>query len=1529
MISNTQPNSEPTASELPSPLPRQSAGGGDGQIDPLANGSHVLASRAVGVPPQRPGHELPLLASQLISLSAVGGRLEGPAESRLYEVSELLNIDALEEALGGLIWTHQALRLRLILNGHGGCDQVLGPIGGNAAVLFWHELPSLDEVELGLKLENLVAEAGRSLEYERGPMLRLDYLDQGKDRPGLLLLVAHTLILDDCSWEVLVRDLESAYRDSSKSLRAPLQPGVAYTELHEGFVRSTRLTPQEAHYWRETLASLPVASPARELNLGDNLLGSLDTVGCRFSEDATSRLLGNLAKFGPKSLTAAVLAGLAKADFAADGLGVLVKHNPRAKMGERFSNVVGHLSFPYPVKLPVEQILGAEESEDELRISLQVMEQAAAAAEAFPAYWLECMNANVPVVWPRILVDAELSDSKTPAGFRFLRKMPYSRQDTYTPRAVDHELRLSRHDGRLLLEWTYSRNLHRRESAVAMLQEVVSAVSCYLYLSEPPSAAPAPAPEAEVATEPEVPTPAPLPVALPETTEPAALVQNTKTPEPRAESVQDALLVKQSERLDKVERTLASLKTEVRGLSESISGLLNFLLSGQTQQLWPATPPAPPTPKLIVYGPDGRGSREMELPEQPIEISEPAFQAAASAETVTPAPVLLLEPFRQAEEMLPVDLPPEEEPKAEEVPVIAQPGPVLAELTVEAEMPPELPAIPTTPIAEVAEIPVHQASAAVDVPELPVLVSPEVTLPEAFPEKVGEVEVEIGEPEACVTQPKLEPAEQEQVASQPIAPIEPLAEEAVVVAELAETPAIPALEPEAEPELALPDVAELPEIAANVTVSEAHTDAAEATVAEVSEALAEVEVDSKLVVSPEQPAPEAPAIGLSPSKIMAAFLKKAPVDAPIVSPVNISSSLPILPPEPPALVDSSSSDVSPDVFALLQPVIPVAPPLQEAAAESPGIPPLPEIEPEPVALPLTDLPFDEKLEPTSLAAEIEEQEQAVATLLPMQESVPESAEPELDAEPQPKPESEVGPEAVISLPTKDVGCLHQFVELWAEKDPLRVALVFGSQSTTYQELNERANRLAHYLISVGVSPGDIVGIYLDRGESMVVAMLAVMKVGGAFLFMDLSYPRERLAYLMEDSGARLLLSQGRLVGRLPSNARHHLLIDTMVNTLGRMSSENPALSLPSESLAQINYVSHPAGVPRGSFATHSEIIHLVEAAKSAAQASSEDGWLFMHSLAAELSVVEAWGALSSGGRLLIAQDVVLGHPENLFAFIQAHGVTVMHLTSVELGLLVDKLHLLPKLRLCLLSSLPVTEEQMGDWLEMFAGKDGLPRIVFFAHLRYPLAPIGSFPLLANWRPDTANVLTNPHPGLKTLVLTEALSPCSPGETGELFLGGGPIQQLLQQHPELVSRVVKNPLPNPGDPSAELLFRSGELAVITETGRVKLLGIKGTQVVLKGFRVELGEVEALLNARPDLSQCVVVGRPQPVGEPILNAFLVSHGDRKPTQWELRDYLAHYIPDFMAPLAYHFLEQLPLDPSGKVDRLALATLPRNRW
>ena len=494
--------------------------------------------------------------------------------------------------------------------------------------------------------------------------------------------------------------------------------------------------------------------------------------------------------------------------------------------------------------------------------------------------------------------------------------------------------------------------------------------------------------------------------------------------------------------------------------------------------------------------------------------------------------------------------------------------------------------------------------------------------------------------------------------------------------------------------------------------------------------------------------------------------------------------------------------------------------------------------------------------------------------------------------------------------------IHRVFEAQVDRTPDRPAVSCGGETLSYRDLDERASRLAHHLLAAGVKTGDLVGLCFERSLDLVVALLATLKAGAGYLPLDPSYPAERLAFALEDSGVGVVLTKEAQAGGLPS----HLRIVAVDKEAPAIASRHPQrLDLPSdpELPAYVIYTSGSTGRPKGVVIPHGHVTRLFTATDPWFGFGPEDVWTLFHSYAFDFSVWEIWGALLYGGRLVVVPFWESRSPEAFYALLRDERVTILNQTpSAFLQLLWAEESVLgeaaPDLALRRvifggealdLSSLAPWFRRHGDEQPLLVNMYGITETT--VHVTY--RPIRQADLAAG----RGSVVGVPIPDLTLHVVDPDLQLQPIGVPGEIVVGGEGVAQAYLGRPELTAqRFVPDPFGAPGS----RLYRSGDLARRLPDGDLEYLGRIDHQVKIRGFRIELGEIEAALSRHPAVSQVIVLVREDALVAWYLPAVEVSAAD-------LRAALGKELPDYMIPAWFVPLPALPLTANGKVDRKAL--------
>lgn len=513
-------------------------------------------------------------------------------------------------------------------------------------------------------------------------------------------------------------------------------------------------------------------------------------------------------------------------------------------------------------------------------------------------------------------------------------------------------------------------------------------------------------------------------------------------------------------------------------------------------------------------------------------------------------------------------------------------------------------------------------------------------------------------------------------------------------------------------------------------------------------------------------------------------------------------------------------------------------------------------------------------------------------------------------------------------------CMHQRFEEQVRKTPDAVAVVMpgdARQQVTYSHLNACANRLAHYLQSKGVGPDVLVGLYLDRTPDLIVALLAILKAGGAYLPIDLSYPPERVAFMLSDAEAPVVIADSQTARKLPPQTGAAVVcMDEDERAWASLSSENPCSNVTPENLAYSIFTSGSTGKPKGVLITHANVSRLFDATQPWFHFSEQDTWTFFHSSAFDFSVWEIWGALIYGGRLIIVPFADSRSPERFYELLAAEHVTVLNQTPSAFRQLVGVDETRPgdrldKLRLVIFGGEALNLQSLAPWFDKYG--DVIPQLVNMYGITETTVHVTYRPLTSSDLSEApGSVIGRPIPDLQLYVLDAGLQPVPVGVPGEMFVGGaGVARGYLKRDALTAERFVQNPF---SSHNSGKLYRSGDLARRLPDGDLEYLGRADQQVKIRGFRVELGEVQSALTRQPSVREAFVVAKESCDGEKVLVAYVVPGNEQVPGVDKLRRDLQSTLPSYMVPSNFVFLDQLPLTSNGKVDRAALPAVQGRR-
>jgi len=503
---------------------------------------------------------------------------------------------------------------------------------------------------------------------------------------------------------------------------------------------------------------------------------------------------------------------------------------------------------------------------------------------------------------------------------------------------------------------------------------------------------------------------------------------------------------------------------------------------------------------------------------------------------------------------------------------------------------------------------------------------------------------------------------------------------------------------------------------------------------------------------------------------------------------------------------------------------------------------------------------------------------------------------------------------------KDV-CIHQLFEAQVEQTPNAVAVVFEDEQLTYGELNSRANQLAHHLRSLNVGPDSLVGICVERSLEMVVGLLGILKAGGAYVPLDPVYPKERLAFMLQDAQVSVLLTQEPLVAELPDHGARVICLDTDWGTIAQESAATPVSLVGSQNLAYALYTSGSTGRPKGVLIIHQALVNYALAVMKDFGLQSSDRILLLASISFDVFLEELLPTWLSGATVVLRGERSLVSGADLQQLIEKHRLTAFELTTAHWHEWVYELSLSKQrppnsLRFVIMGGEKVLPERFATWQ-----KFGIPLIHVYGLTETTITSTIYKPPLRVEDQEVWSKLPIGRPVANTQIylLDTNLQPVPIGVPGELHIGGAGLARGYLNRPELTEEKF---IPNPfSDEPGARLYKTGDKARYLPDGNIEFLGRIDHQVKLRGFRIELGEIEATLTQHPQVRQTLVMDREDVLGDKRLVAYVVSGQEQPPSVSEVRHFLKQKLPDYMVPAAFVLLDVLPLTPNGKIDRRAL--------
>lgn len=499
------------------------------------------------------------------------------------------------------------------------------------------------------------------------------------------------------------------------------------------------------------------------------------------------------------------------------------------------------------------------------------------------------------------------------------------------------------------------------------------------------------------------------------------------------------------------------------------------------------------------------------------------------------------------------------------------------------------------------------------------------------------------------------------------------------------------------------------------------------------------------------------------------------------------------------------------------------------------------------------------------------------------------------------------------IKTIDYQCIHRLFEKQVEKTPNAIAIVYKDEQLTYQELNQRANQLAHYLQFLGIKLEDKIGVCIERSPLMTIAILGILKAGGAYVPLDAAYPVERLTFMLEDVKCPILLTQTHLSNQLPvDDIKQVINIESEWENISQYSSDNLLTQVTPDNLAYIIYTSGSTGTPKGTEIPHRSLIGFMFGVDYI-KLDADNIWLQHSSVSWDMLTWELWPSLVCGGRCVLFPDNI-PTPENLSRVIKEQGVNILFLTTALFNLIIDTM----------------PEGLSGIKQLLFGGES-----VSVPHVHRALKLLPETQILHGYGPSECTAITScyrlpkqldeniasipigkPIGDRKIYLLDRNLRRVPVGVPGEVYIGGKSVARgYLNQSMLTHEKFIDNPFVD-----GDTLYKTGDLVRRLSDENLEFLGRIDNQVKIRGFRIELGEIETVLTNYSEIREAIVTIREDQPGDKSLVAYIVPHNHQLTTR-DLRNFLSQKLPNYMIPNAFVFLDKFPLTPNGKINRLGL--------
>ena len=503
--------------------------------------------------------------------------------------------------------------------------------------------------------------------------------------------------------------------------------------------------------------------------------------------------------------------------------------------------------------------------------------------------------------------------------------------------------------------------------------------------------------------------------------------------------------------------------------------------------------------------------------------------------------------------------------------------------------------------------------------------------------------------------------------------------------------------------------------------------------------------------------------------------------------------------------------------------------------------------------------------------------------------------------------------------------VHELFEEQAAQRPDDIAVICEAERLTYRDLNARANQLAHYLLKLGVAPDVIVGLCLDRSVDLIVGLLGILKAGGAYVPLDPGLPKARLGMILEEAGARVLVTRSKLTEVWRDQVDSVVCLDADAHVIANESLDGSLNAVSDQNLAYVIFTSGSTGRPKGVAVEHRQLVNYLDAIWEKLDLPAGSSFATASTIAADLGNTALFPSLCKGGTLHLIAEERATDPDALAEYFSRNQIDCLKIVPTHMSALLSASNpagVLPRRRL-------VLGGEACPWSLVEKIRTLSPDCMVLNHYGPTEATIGAITNRLSGE-DAAPMsdtvpLGRPLANVRAYVLDQQLRPAPIGAPGELHIGGaGLARGYINRADATAEKFIPSPFSNDG----ERLYKTGDLARYLGDGRIEFLGRSDDQVKIHGYRIELGEIEIALRNHEEVTESVVVAREDNHGDRRLVAYVVAREREKLSAGELRAFLNGRLPEYMTPSAFVFLDRLPLTLNGKVDRRALPAPDHSR-